>query len=144
MPLDDIKSSGYRNVPSFADLSSYKVLSWKKEVKTASVMMSQKPEFDTMHPTDSRQIALRQLAKLKETYSMDFLSSIEHEFTLLDEEKKPISSAGCYRLDRISKYDTFFANVDEDLFKMGIDCDRLHSEVWNICVSVFCICPYVY
>merc|ERR1719361_2770490 len=26
-------------------------------------------------------------------------------------------------------FDTFFAKVDEDLFKMGIDCDRLHSEV---------------
>jgi len=69
------------------------------------------------------------LAKLKDNFSMDLLSSIEHEFTLLDEKNKPISNAGCYRLDRISKFDTFFAKIDDNLFKMGIDCDRLHSEV---------------
>jgi len=129
MALDDVKASGYRNVSSFADLTSYKVVSWKKEVKTASIMMSQDPKFDEMHPADCRRIALQQLAKLKETFSMNLLSSIEHEFTLLDEHHKPISNAGCYRLDRISKFDSFFAKIDEDLFKMGIDCDRLHSEV---------------
>jgi len=129
MALDDIADSGYRNIPSFADLDSFKVVSWKKEVPTASVLMSQCPKYDTLYPTDARAIALRQLATLNTKYSLDLMSSIEHEFTLLDRDNRPISNPGCYRLERISKFDSFFAAVDENLLKMGIDCDRLHSEV---------------
>eukprot|EP01083_Nonionella_stella_P148333 469343_1 len=129
MALDDVKSSGYRNVPSFPDVDSYRVISWKPLVPTASIMMSQHPTFDDVYPTDSRQIALRQLNILNNKYQFDIFSATEHEFTLLDADNKPISLSGCYRMERISKHDDFFLKVDENFRKMGIECDRLHSEV---------------
>lgn len=129
MALDDAAATGYRNVPSFPDLDSYKVLSWKTLVPTASIFMSQAVKYDKIYPTDSRQIALRQLDKLNNTNHLNILTSIEHEFTLLDAQNEPISKPGCYRLDRISRFDKFFAEIDDNFYKMGIDCDRLHSEV---------------
>eukprot|EP01083_Nonionella_stella_P222756 794567_1 len=53
MVLDQVKETGYRNAASFPDLNTYKVISWKPLVPTASIMISQHSKFDNIYPTDS-------------------------------------------------------------------------------------------
>ena len=137
MPLNIYEKSGFRNTFAFPDVNSYVKIGWKELVPTASIFVSQASKYDNTYPADCRTIAMRQLNELNDTYNLDILSSIEHEFSILDcVDKnngtiagKPISNPGCYHLSRISKYDDFFSKVDSNFQSMGIECDRIHSEV---------------
>ena len=113
MPLDSISDSTFRNTPNFVDIDSYRIIPWKELTPTASLLMSQPKKYDNIYPTDCRSIAMKQLKTLNNIYNLDILTSIEHEFSLLDKNEKPISNPGCYHLDRIRKYSEFFAKVTD-------------------------------
>jgi glutamine synthetase len=123
--------TGFRNIKAMPFTNTYKVIPWlSSQRQTASVMMHQKKEDDVFYATDSRTICLAQINRLNEEYGLSLLSSIEHEFTLLDASNKPISHAGCYKLsDTICRFQDFFIRIDENLKQMGVDCERLHSEM---------------
>jgi len=129
--LDMAASTGWRNISLFPDFSSYKVIAWSDDaVRMASILVSAREQDDIIYPPDVRTVAQRQIEKLLATHNLHILSSFEHEFNLLHKgTDEPISLSGCYNMHRIAKYAPFFHKVDQNLLKMGINCERLHSEV---------------
>eukprot|EP01084_Bolivina_argentea_P048591 89504_1 len=127
--LDSISDTGYRNIPVWVDVDSYKVIPWIDDVPTASLLISAQSKYNNLYPQDVRTIAKNTLNKLNNEYGLDILSAIEHEFSLLDETFKPISNSGCYDMFRINKYIDFFSKLDDNFQLIGVECDRLHSEV---------------
>eukprot|EP01083_Nonionella_stella_P278170 945873_1 len=127
--IEHFGNTGFRNVDMFVDVTSYKVIPWQTQNKTASLTMAQDDSANDIYPIDCRTLALRLLSKLHDTYQLDLFASVEHEFYLLDSDNKPVSSAGCYKMDRMNACHDLFCKIDQYLYAMGINCERLHSEV---------------